>query len=317
MYIQDIYDAVYPILITTASFGLSAIFIETKNNTRKLAIFNILKILNIIYISVFSVILFIVISALRNRRLHVNYNSGVTKIGIIFQILANIIVNYVIYFVNISKGYKILTCIEEIKKIDTMFKDLGVKIIYRKHFFYEIWMILIGFIMILARSILTHLYMGKNIFSKKDETHFALFFPLFVSYLVQINFTLLITFVHERFSLINRLLNNFNEEKIKQNYLKLKPSQEYHTRLTQPKIELLMELHDFLTDVGKKLNDCFSIQILSCLTAQFLTEVFTIFYMYYESMVSKIKNLTYFVLKLFTAFFTFFIAAYFMFGVLF
>ncbi|EFA07632.1 putative gustatory receptor 28b [Tribolium castaneum] len=286
---QDIYDAVYPLLLTTASFGLSAIFVETKNNTRKLAVFNLLKILNIIYLSLFSALLYVAFTSLKNTHLHVNYNSGVTKIGIIFQILANIMATYVIYFINISKSHNILTCIENIKKADLMFRDLGEKIIYRKHFLYEVCMILFGVLAILGRSIVTHIYMGRNIFLTENETHFALFFPLFVSYLVQINFVLLITLVHERFALINRLLDNFNEEKVKHNYLSLKPPYEYQTKYNQAKIELLMELHDFLTDVGNKLNDSFSIQILSCLTSQFLTEVFTIFYLYYESLILKNK----------------------------
>ncbi|XP_044265411.1 putative gustatory receptor 28b [Tribolium madens] len=299
---QDIYDAVYPILLTTGSFGLSAVFIETKNNTRKLAVFNLLKILNIVYLSLFSALLYVVLTNLQHTQLHLNYNAGVTKIGIIFQILANIMVTYVIYLINISNSHKILTCIESIKKADMKFRDLGEKIIYRKHFLYEICMIFVGFLAILGRSIVTLIYMGRNIFLTTDETHFALFFPLFVSYLVQINFVLLITLVHERFALINRLLTNFNAEKINHNYLNSKPSHEYQTKHTQPKIELLMELHDFLTDVGNKLNDSFSVQILSCLTSQFLTEVFTIFYLYYESLIlkNKIAALVWFMWALWT-----------------
>lgn len=50
-------------------------------------------------------------------------------------------------------------------------------------------------------------------------------------------------------------------------------------------IDKLMELHDYLIDAGNKVNSCFSVQILAIFTVQFLHEVFTVFYMYYESMV--------------------------------
>ncbi|XP_063919191.1 putative gustatory receptor 28b [Zophobas morio] len=289
MHIRDIYDAVFPILFTTACFGLSSILTTTQNNIRKLKIFNILRILNIIYISLFTYLIYRAVSDFKTQQLHSSYASGVSKIGIIFQLLAQILLIYVIYTVNISKSVNVLSSIEDIKKIDAVFQDLGETINYNTHFMYEVVVILVGCGAILGRAVITHLYMSKSVFSTNGTPHLILSYPSFVSYIIQNNFVLLVKLLHERFNLINKLLEHLIEEKMSENLTKIKVSQEYQLKHGLKRIELLMELHDCLTDVGNKVNDTFTIQILSCFTAQFLTEVFTIFYVYYEILVLKNK----------------------------
>jgi hypothetical protein len=289
MFITNICDAVYPIIFMTAIFGVSSIFLKIENKTRKLKIFNILKILNIIYIAVFSVLLYLAVSNLKNRKLKANYASGVSKIGIIFQLFAQIALTYIIYLVNITKSPNVLSSIKDVKKIDDIFEDLGVNINYRKHFVYEISIISLGFVAILGRGIITHAYMKNSIFSEDDNSHYVLFIPSLISFLAQNNFVLLITLLYERFILINKLLADLAKEKINHLSWKVSTEQEYQMKHGLRRIELLMELHDYLTDVGNKLSDSFTLQILSCLTAQFLTTVFTVFYLYYESMILKNK----------------------------
>ncbi|RZC37521.1 7tm 7 domain containing protein [Asbolus verrucosus] len=202
--------------------------------------------------AVFTFLLYSAVSDLQNNKFQPNYASGVSKIGIIFQLLAQISVTYIIYIVNIQRSGKILSSIEDIKKIDEMFGDLGESINYRKHFIFEISILLLGFAVIFGRSAINNFYME--------------------------------VMTRILFGLVNKLLDNLIQEKHNQKCWKIKPSQEYYLKHALKRTELLMEIHDYLIDVGNKLNDSFTIQILSCFTAQFLTEVFTVFYVYYESL---------------------------------
>lgn len=279
MLISNIYSAVFPCLFTTAIFGLSSIYPTVQNRTIKLINYTTLKIVNLFHLIAFTYSLHIAINDTADTQLHSNYASGVSKIGIVFLFLSQIGAAYASYIINVTQSGKIKLCLENIAKIDKTFNDLGINMNYEKHFFYELSVILLGVSILLLCGCASYVNMKDNIFEGSSISNIFFLWPPLIPFLLQSSFVFFVHLLHDRFYLVNKLLNKVTDTKTN-NETDLK---NLNHRLKC--IELLMEIHDALTDTGNKLNFGFTLQIVFCFAGLFLNIVFSTFYLYYETLV--------------------------------
>lgn len=284
MFISNIYSAVFPILFSTAIFGLSSIYpTAQKNKTIKLVNYTSLKIVNLFHLIAFTYSLYTAIDEATDAKLRSNYASGVSKIGIIFLTLSQIGATYASYLINITQSGKIKLCLDNIAKIDNIFRDLGQNVNYQKHFFYELGVISLGISIILVCGCASYFNMKGNIFEGSSESNLFFLWPPLIPFLLQSSFVFFVQLLHDRFYLVNKLLYQITDTKTKNGDLK-------NINHSLRRIELLMEIHDFLTDIGNKLNFGFTLQIVICFAGMFLNIVFSTFYLYYETLVGIIFN---------------------------
>lgn len=191
-----LYEALRPILLTTALLGLSPIYPKMP---KKLQIYNICKILSIIYMATFTFLLYF--STKQSLEFHQNYSSGVSKIGIIFQGIGQISIFYIIYLVHLWQSNSFFTTIEEIAKSDEL-----ISYNYRKHYNYEITVILTGFIGILGQILLNFWYSMENVAHIKSLIFIVYNFPSVVCFFSQCYFAFLVHVLYGKFVWINQKL---------------------------------------------------------------------------------------------------------------
>lgn len=222
--INDLYGAISPILTLTAIMGISTIqIIKTKNNDwennkqqQLLEISTKLKLLTFIYLTIFTYVIYLSIIVYKNDKI-ISLNNysliGVSSIGLIFQLIVQILCAYLIYL-SAFHNEKIQTTIERIVQIDRILIDdllNNNNYLYWQHFRYEIIVIIIGLFTISSSTILHYIAMKLNeqnrLFVRIEyDFYIVLMWPNYLVYTIQTQFTLLVRLLYERFTLINNQL---------------------------------------------------------------------------------------------------------------
>lgn len=262
MYSNQLYSALNPTFFVSLLFGTNPVCAQNINGKYILKSSLVFKFITVAYLFMYTCSL---IYEFNNAEAQIEDNvymgNAISSIGWALDVLGEIILIYAIYLLSFVLPTRIQNIIERINVIDSIFDELGHKTNYRKIFWQQVLLFLIGILAIV---------LNISISTRGSEAMLLIYyFPIIVIFIMECQFSFLVFLIYQRFKMLNEILH------------KMSTAQEMQCKYSK-KIPTLMEVYDSLVDVAADVNTNYTFQILVCFTLLFIKTVFAIFFAYYE-----------------------------------
>ncbi|XP_031338981.1 putative gustatory receptor 28b [Photinus pyralis] len=261
MYSNQLYSALNPTFFLSLLSGTNPIYAQNINGKYVLKSSLMFKFITMAYVFIYSCSLIYEYNRGDSLRDNVYMGNAISSIGRALDILGQIILIYAIYILSFVLPPRIQNIIERICTVDSIFEELGHKINYRKIFWQQVSLFVIGLVAITFNISIS--------MRGSQAMLFIYYFPIIIIFIMECQFSFLVFLIYQRFKILNEILQ------------KMFGAQEVESKNSK-KIATLMEVYDSLVDLANDINRNYTFQILICFTLLFIKTVFAIFFAYYE-----------------------------------
>ncbi|KAF5292298.1 hypothetical protein FQA39_LY03332 [Lamprigera yunnana] len=276
MYSNSLFNALNPMFFISSLFGTNPIYSSKNKGRYVLKSSNVFKLITVIYLGVYSTALTYGITNYENKMVVMYFGNAISSIGLVLDAIGQILLIYTIYMLSFVIPKNIKNIIEKISTVDSIFMDIGYNSNYNKIFWQQILLYVTGFFSITFAMVFQFFVVSNQSIIQLSSTNwFIYYFPLFVIFVMEFQFAILVYLIYERFRMLNQILADMSK------------NNESEVKMVQ-KIQTVMEVHDSLLDAGNDINLIYSFQILVCLTLLFIKTVFSLFFAYFEQFARQV-----------------------------